>query len=68
MIFLDSAKRLNTIDCIGVERIIRVAAKIKEENPEMKADLGFKHYTLKEPSRQTLDKLETFVPETRGCL
>ena len=59
MIFLDSAKRLNTLDCIGVERIIRVAAKIKEENPEMKADLGFK---------QTLDKLETFVPETRGCL
>lgn len=64
--FLDSAKRPHTLDYIGIERIIRAAAKIKEENPETMADLGFKHYTLKEPSTQTLDKLETFIPEDQG--
>lgn len=64
--FLDSAKHPHTLDYIGIERIIRAAAKIKEENPETTADLGFKHYTLKEPSTQTLDKLETFIPEDQG--
>lgn len=52
-----------TIDQIGMERIIRVAKKIKEENPDTTADLGFKHYILQEPNENTLDKLESFVPE-----
>lgn len=52
-----------TIDQIGLERIIRAAQKIKEENPNTTADLGFKHYTLKEPSADTLDKLEQFNPD-----
>ena len=34
--------------------------KIKEENPDTTADLGFLHYTLVEPSTDTLDKLEKF--------
>lgn len=55
-----------TIDEIGVERIIRAAKKIKEENPDTTADLGFKHYTLQEPTTTTLDKLEKFVPEEQG--
>lgn len=52
-----------TIDQIGIERIIRAAKKIKEENPDTTVDLGFKHYTLKEPSSDTLDKLEQFDPD-----
>lgn len=49
-----------TIDEIGRERIIRAAAKLREENPDTTADLGFKHYTLHEVSQTTLDKMESF--------
>lgn len=49
-----------TIDQIGMDRIIRAAKKIKEENPDTTADLGFKHYTLQEVSQSTLDKMESF--------
>ncbi len=51
-----------TIDQIGMERIKRAAAKIREENPLFAGDLGFKHYTLEEVPQNTLDKLETFDP------
>ena len=51
-----------TIDEIGMERIKRAAKKIKEENPLFAGDLGFKHYTLEEVPKNTLDKLETFDP------
>lgn len=49
-----------TIDTIGQERIIRAAKKLKEAFPDTSADLGFKHYTLKDVSKNTLDKLESF--------
>ncbi len=52
-----------TIDEIGQERIKRAAKKIRVENPLFAGDLGFKHYTLKEVSPDTLDKLEVFDPE-----
>ncbi|CAB1249414.1 Type III restriction-modification system EcoP15I enzyme mod [Ruminococcaceae bacterium BL-6] len=55
-----------TIDQIGMERIIRAAKKIREEHPDTTADLGFRHYTLSEPSEDTLDKLEDFSPEDNG--
>lgn len=55
-----------TIDEIGIERIIRAGKKIKEDYPETTADIGFKHYTLKEPAVTTLDKLEKFIPEEQG--
>lgn len=55
-----------TIDEIGQERIIRAAKAIKESNPDTTADLFFKHYTLVEPSANTLDKLEKFTPEDNG--
>jgi adenine-specific DNA-methyltransferase len=51
-----------TIDEIGMERIRRAATEIKEDYPDTTADLGFKHYTLVEPSSDTLDKLEKFDP------
>jgi type III restriction enzyme/adenine-specific DNA-methyltransferase len=53
-----------TISQIGVERIKRAAAKIRESGPLTAngADLGFRHYALVEPSPDTLDKLEAFEP------
>ena len=52
-----------TIDQIGMDRIIKAANKIKEENPDTEADLGFKHYILEEPTPNTLDKIENFDPD-----
>lgn len=53
-----------TIDQIGQERIRRAAKKIREENPLFADghDLGFKHYTLQDVPKDTLDKMETFDP------
>lgn len=58
--FLNDNKRPHTLDYLGVERIIRAAKKLREENPDTTADLGFKHYTLHEVSQTTLDKMESF--------
>jgi adenine-specific DNA-methyltransferase len=48
------------LDYIGIERIKRAAAKIKQEHPDKILDLGFKHYILSEPNQNTLDKLDRF--------
>lgn len=53
----------STIDEIGRERIIKAANKIKEENPDTNIDLGFKHFTLKEPVNETVNKLVEFNPD-----
>ena len=58
--FLKKIGRHGTLDEVGQERILRAAKKIHEKNPETDVDLGFKHYTLKEISQTTLDKLEKF--------
>lgn len=60
----DSLGVNHTLDQIGIERIKRVANKIRKEHPDTTADLGFRHFTLAEPSLDTLDKLEEFTPET----
>ena len=52
----------HTVDQIGMERIKRVAKKIKEENPLFSGDLGFKHYVLEEPKEDVLLKMEDFEP------
>jgi|LSQX01.3.fsa_nt_gb type III restriction enzyme/adenine-specific DNA-methyltransferase len=57
-----------TIDQIGMDRIIKAANKIREENPDTEIDLGFKHYILQEPSTQTLDKIEKFNPDENKLL
>lgn len=54
----------STIDEIGQKRIRRAAKKIKKENPLFSGNLGFKHYTLVEPSDQTFAKLEEFNSRT----
>ena len=53
-----------TIDQIGQERIRRAAKKIREQNSLFADghDLGFKHYTLQDIPKDTLDKMETFDP------
>lgn len=58
--WLMSINQPATYDYVGFERIKRAAAKIKAENPLFAGDLGFKHYTLAEPSQDTLDKMESF--------
>jgi len=60
--FLKSIDRSTTLDQIGMERIIRATKVIKEENPDTTTDLGFKHFSLSEPSGETLDKMEDFDP------
>jgi adenine-specific DNA-methyltransferase len=57
--FLKSINLPTTLDYIGIERIKRAANKIKAETGA-DIDYGFKHYTLIEPSADTLDKLEEF--------
>lgn len=52
-----------TIDEIGMERIKRAANKIKQENPLFHGDLGFKHYTLQEPSDIAVEKMENYDPK-----
>lgn len=51
-----------TIDQIGRERIRRAAEKTKKENPDTKADLGFKTYYLSQMPKDTLDKIKIFDP------
>ena len=64
--FLENIGRPGTLDQIGMERIIRAAIKIRENNTEITNDLGFRHYSLSEPSGITLDKLEHFSPNDNG--
>ncbi len=52
-----------TIDEIGMERIKRAANKIKQENPLFHGDLGFRHYTLQEPSDIAVEKIENYDPK-----
>lgn len=62
--FCDELNVPHTLDRIAIERLKRAAQRIKESNPLFHGDLGFKHYTLQEPSALTLEKMETFDPQT----
>lgn len=53
-----------TIDELGVDRIKRTSKKIKEDNPLFHGDLGFRHFTLKEPSGVALEKIIKFEKDT----
>lgn len=64
--FLDSCNRPHTLDYLGIERIIRASAKIRAENPGTTADLGFRHFTLKEPTSISVEKMEKFSPDENG--
>lgn len=58
--FLEENNLPTTLDYIGIERIKKATAKLKEEHPDKELDLGFKHYILSEPNQNTLDKLDSF--------
>lgn len=60
--FLESCQLPHTLDCVGIERIKRISKKIKAET-NSDIDYGFKHYTLLEPSPDTIDKLDEFNAE-----
>lgn len=53
-----------TIDELGLDRIKRAAKKIGTDNPLFHGDLGFRHFTLKEPSGITLEKIIKFDKNT----
>lgn len=53
-----------TIDELGFDRIKRAAKKIAAENPLFHGDLGFRHFTLKEPSGVALEKIIKFDKHT----
>lgn len=53
-----------SIDEIGIERIRRAAKNIKKQSPIFHGDLGFRHFTLKEPSGIALDKIIKFDKST----
>lgn len=53
-----------TIDELGIDRIKRAANKIRERNPLFHGDLGFKHFTLQEPTNQSIEKMEKFEPHS----
>lgn len=52
----------STIDEVGRDRIIRVSKEIKKEKIASSIDLGFKHFTLKEPKNEIINKLVEFNP------
>lgn len=60
------AKGYRTICDIGIDRIKKAASLLRSQHPDTTADLGFKHYTLKEPPSETLDELQEFKPEDVG--
>lgn len=50
----------NTIDKIGFQRIVKTAENLNKSFPNKKVDYGFKHFTLVEPNKNTLDKMFRF--------
>lgn len=62
--FLESNNHPHTLDYIGYERIKRAANKTRERNPLFHGDLGFKHFTLQEPSSQSIEKMDQFDPHS----
>lgn len=62
---LAECHRPHYLDYIGIERIIRAANKLRKENPLFHGDLGFKHFTLQEPTVQSIDRMEQFDPRLR---
>lgn len=63
---LSAAERMgySTIDQIGRDRIVKAAEDIRLNYPGTEADLGFKHFTLKEPSGVALEKIIKFEKNT----
>ena len=61
---LDECHRPHSLDYIGIERIIRAAKKYQSENSLFSLNYGFKHFTLQEPTNQSIEKMEQFDPHS----
>ena len=53
-----------TIDEIGRARIEKAAAKIRVESPLFHGDLGFKHYRIAAPTRESVAKMWDYKPDS----
>ena len=54
----------DTLDQIGYKRIIEAGKKVKQNiTTRQNADLGFKHYTLKDVPLDTLEQMDIFSPD-----
>lgn len=62
--FLEENNYPPSLDYVGFERIKRASQKINGENPLFHGDLGFRHFTLKEPSGVALEKIVKFDKST----
>lgn len=58
--FCDLIGKPRTLDNIAIERLKRVMLRNKQQNPLFCGDLGFKHFTLQEPTNQSIEKMESF--------
>ncbi len=58
-------KGYKTIDDIGMDRIKKAAIMVNDIK-KSKADLGFKHYTLRDVPENVLDKIIEFDPNASG--
>ena len=66
--FLDSVHRPHALDQVGLERISRAVKHIREQYPDTTADLGFRHFTLKEPTSMSVEKMEKFSLDENGLV
>ena len=62
--FCDERSFPHTLDMIAVERLKKVRQRNTSANPLFHGDLGFKHFTLKEPSGVALEKIIKFEKDT----
>lgn len=54
----------HTLDMIAIERLKKVRQRNIAATSLFQGDLGFRHFTLKEPSEVTLEKIEKFDPKS----
>ncbi len=62
--FCDKRNLTHTLDNIALERLKKVRERNITSNPLFHGDLGFRHFTLKEPSGIALEKIIKFDKNT----
>lgn len=62
--FCDMLGRSHTLDNIAIERLKRIRQHHQQQNPMFHEDLGFKHFTLREPTNQSIEKMARFDPHS----
>ena len=62
--FCNARNLVHTLDNIALERLKKVRERNIASNPLFHGDLGFRHFTLKEPSGVALEKIIKFDKHT----